>query len=274
VGDIWWDFLAMDSLHDYEPVWRKIQELKLTPTFHSIGYGGYRIAGSFVYNHVGHFAAACEAMCKAFFMGGVSRRFPKLKFAFLEGGAGWACNLYSDLIPHWKVRHPQALEVCNPARLDVEELISLVERYGSGFMRDTIEKWPLAKYSPMGSATPEQRDDFARCGIKRGEDIRDLFVHNFYAGCEAEDPMTAVAFNTSINPYGAKINVLLSSDIGHFDVFDITEVLAEAFELVENGVLNEDQFRDFTFANAVLDLYKPEFLCRNTGGKRSCQAAR
>ena len=43
----------------------------------------------------------------------------------------------------------------------------------------------------------------------------------------------------------------LFSDIGHFHVFDITEVLAEAFDLVENGVLNEDQFRHFAFANAV-----------------------
>ena len=56
--------------------------------------------------------------------------------------------------------------------------------------------------------------------------------------------------------------VLLSSDIGHFDVFDITEVLAEAFELVENGVLNGDQFRHFAFANAVRfwTLSNPEFF--------------
>ena len=30
-----------------------------------------------------------EAVCKALFMGGVTRRFPALKFAFLEGGVGW-----------------------------------------------------------------------------------------------------------------------------------------------------------------------------------------
>lgn len=103
----------------------------------------------------------------------------------------------------------------------------------------------------LGGVGPEQKDQLVRCEIERAEDIRDLFVHNFYAGCEAEDPMTAVAFNTKINPYGAKINVLLSSDIGHFDVADITSVLAEAHELVEHGVLDEEQFRDFTFANPV-----------------------
>ena len=43
----------------------------------------------------------------------------------------------------------------------------------------------------------------------------------------------------------------MGSDIGHFDVFDITEVLEEAYELVEHGVFNEDQFPGFTFANAA-----------------------
>ena len=28
---------------------------------------------------------------------GVSRRFPALNFAFLEGGVGWACSLYNSI---------------------------------------------------------------------------------------------------------------------------------------------------------------------------------
>lgn len=43
-------------------------------------------------------AAANEAVAKALFMGGVTRRFPDLKFSFLEGGVGWACQLLSDLV--------------------------------------------------------------------------------------------------------------------------------------------------------------------------------
>jgi hypothetical protein len=35
----------------------------------------------------------------------VTRRFPTLKMEFLEGGVGWACGLYSDLIGHWKKRN-------------------------------------------------------------------------------------------------------------------------------------------------------------------------
>ncbi len=34
-------------------------------------------------------------------------------------------------------------------------------------------------------------------------------------------------------------------------MIDATEVVEEAYELVEDGLLTEDNFRDFTFSNAV-----------------------
>jgi hypothetical protein len=40
------------------------------------------------YNHIGHFASAGHAVAKALFFGGITRRFPDLNFAFLEGGVG------------------------------------------------------------------------------------------------------------------------------------------------------------------------------------------
>ncbi len=44
---------------------------------------------------------------------------------------------------------------------------------------------------------------------------------------------------------------MFSSDIGHFDVVHMNEVLAEAYELVEDGVMSTEDFRDFTFTNPV-----------------------
>jgi hypothetical protein len=44
---------------------------------------------------------------------------------------------------------------------------------------------------------------------------------------------------------------MFASDIGHWDVPDFTEVLPEAWELVEHGLLDADQFRAFTFDNAM-----------------------
>ncbi len=54
------------------------------------------------------------------------------------------------------------------------------------------------------------------------------FVPNFYFGCEADDPITAGAFDAKRNPFGARLNVVFGSDIGHFDVPDMNEVTEEA----------------------------------------------
>ena len=97
----------------------------------------------------------------------------------------------------------------------------------------------------------EDVDDYFRCKIERKEDIRDLFVPRYYFGCEADDPVNAWAFNRRANPMGARLNAIFSSDIGHFDVPDMTDVVPEAYELVEHGLLNDDDFRDFMFSNAV-----------------------
>jgi hypothetical protein len=94
-------------------------------------------------------------------------------------------------------------------------------------------------------------DDYAACKIERKEDWRDLFVTPFYFGCEADDRVNAWAFTRQANPFGARLNAIFGSDIGHFDVPDMLEVLPEAYELIEDGLISRDDFRDFTFANAV-----------------------
>jgi len=62
--------------------------------------------------------------------------------------------------------------------------------------------------------------------------------------------MNACAFSRA-NPFGAQLNAIYSSDIGHFDVIDMRDPLPEAWELVEDGLITADNFRDFTFTNAV-----------------------
>ena len=44
---------------------------------------------------------------------------------------------------------------------------------------------------------------------------------------------------------------MLGSDIGHWDVPDMTRVLPEAWESVEAGWIGEDDFRDFVYGNAM-----------------------
>ena len=91
-----------------------------------------------------------------------------------------------------------------------------------------------------------QIDDFAAAGVSSADELRAQFQDHFYFGSEADDPMTAWAFR---DPH--KLHPLFSSDVSHFDVTDMSEVLEEAWELVEHGMINEQDFREFTFENAA-----------------------
>ncbi len=246
----WLDTFCLDSAYDYDPVWAQCVALKVAPTFHSaaMGWGSRTSLSTYMYNHIGHFAEAGEALCKALFFGGVTRRFPTLKFAFLEGGVSTGARIYADLVARWKKRNAAALENYNPANLNIELLLELCRRYGDKVTAGRLES--IGTMINLQEA-PEERDDFRRCGITQAEDIKDLFVPHFYFGCEADDPMNATAFNTRANPFGAKIRAVFSSDIGHWDVPDMTEVTAEAYELVEHGVITAEDFRDFVFTNPV-----------------------
>ncbi len=249
------DMIGLDSDHDYDPVWAKCLELRLSPTFHrgSRGLALRTSPSNFVYNHIGHFAAAAEAVCKALFLGGVSRRFPELKFAFLEGGVGWACQLYADLVGHWQVRNANALEETNPSNLDRDLLLKLADEYGDDRLARAVRRGQGIGRSagPDTVGHIENLDDYSACEIGRAEDIRDLFIPSFYFDCEADDRMNGWAFNGKFNPFGARLNALFGSDIGHFDVADMARVVPAAYELVADGLISEDDFRDFTFANPV-----------------------
>jgi predicted TIM-barrel fold metal-dependent hydrolase len=250
----WYDVIGIDSPYDYDPVWAACRELRVAPSFHN---GARSILlrnspSSFCYNHIGHFASAGHAVAKALFLGGVTRRFPDLNFAFLEGGVGWAAMLYADLIGHWEKRNGRAIQRTNPAHLDRGALLALVEKYGDPAVIEAVRRGAGLDEAVAGlTGGVEDVDDYFRCGVERPEDIRDRFVPRFYFGCEADDPVNAWAFHRGANPLGARLNALFSSDIGHFDVPDMAEVVPEAWELVEHGLIDEDDFRDFMFTNAV-----------------------
>ena len=243
-----------DGAHNYDPVWAKCVELKIAPTFHATGSGqGLRNSPTnFTFNHIGHFADAGHASAKGIFLNGVTRRFPQLRFAFLEGGVAWGCQLFGDLIEHWERRNIKALEHMKPEKLDRSLLMSYVQKYG-------YEDIAAALQARDGYPDPEQMnltggltelDDFAACKITRKEDWVDLYAKPYYFGCEADDRTVAWAFGNT-NPFRAKLNAFYSSDIGHFDVIDMRDPLPEAYELVEDGFVTTDDFRAFTFTNTV-----------------------
>jgi hypothetical protein len=147
-------------------------ELGIAPTFHSASRNqGLRLSPTnFSYSQIGRFAAAGHATAKAIFLGGVTRRFPELRFAFLEGGVGWANQLFGDdLIEHWERRSAKALERMHPDKLDRATLMSLVEKYGYDDMAAALR-------ARDGLRDPEQA--YLTGGVEDGDIKADDF-HDF-----------------------------------------------------------------------------------------------
>ena len=243
------DCLGLDSAHDYDPFWRRCIELRVVPASHTpgMGWGSRRSVSSYMANHIGSFGASMEAQCRALFMGGVTHRFPQLAFGLLEGGVSWACQLYADLLGHWEKRNAKSIHHLDPARIDTALVAKLFAEYGDAHFHASVPGLldAFTKLEPE----PPLLDEWEACGIRRESDVRDKFVPSFYFGCEADDAGVALAFDTRMNPLGAKLNAMFSSDLGHWDVPDMTGILPEAFELVEHGLIDERSFRDFVFGN-------------------------
>ena len=134
-------------------------------------------------------------------------------------------------------------------RSDRDRLEALIGEYGPEAFRSRIDR--LDDALALLSDPDEDRagiDEFSRCAIEKPEDIAEIFAERFSFGCEADDPMNALAFARHLSPMGVRLRAIFSSDIGHWDVPDMEEVLPEAYELVEKGLLDENDFRDFVFA--------------------------
>jgi predicted TIM-barrel fold metal-dependent hydrolase len=249
------DTYGLDSPYDYDPFWQRCIELGISPATHTQGngWGSRRSTSNWVYNHIGHFAASGEALCKSLFLGGVTRRFPDLRIALLEGGVGWGCSLYSHLVEHWEKRNIRAIrENLDPELLDAEAFAELAREFGAigPATRDKIAGSMLTTPGHQKNRPSDaELDEFAALEIDTAEEIRDLFVPNFFFGCEADDPMNAVAFQTGLWPFGARLAAIYGSDIGHFDVPDMRDVLPEVYENVAHGSMKSSDFRDFVYEN-------------------------
>ena len=245
------DMFGLDSEYDYDPFWRACVDLGVSPVVHSAlqHHRVTRSISSYVYNHINGLAAAHESLCKSLFLGGVTRRFPTLRVGFLEGGVAWAASLFAGLVGHWEKRNGTAIEGLDPDRLDVDELVRYFGEYGDDAVLSRLDD--LRRYYGRPAARPTTVDEFAACRIAEPDDLRRLFEPHFYFGCEADDPLLVWAFREEVNPLGARFRPLLGSDISHWDVTDMTEPVAEAFALVERGLLSDREFRELTFLNPV-----------------------
>jgi predicted TIM-barrel fold metal-dependent hydrolase len=245
----WIDGLGLDSPYDYDPLWRRLVELEVVPSVHSgaMGWSGRRSISNFSYNHMGHFAGANEVTAKSLFFGGVFHRFPELRVAFLEGGAGWAVQMFVSLVEHFEKRGPAGLRKRDPAGIDAELFDRLLEEHAGSM--PVVEGW--GKTLQQVLATPDVVNDFEAAGVESTDDIVRQITSQCFVGCEADDRLAGVAFDANRLPGGVPLNPMFSSDIGHWDVAHMREVLPEAHEHLEHGWMDRGQLRAFLCDNVL-----------------------
>jgi hypothetical protein len=202
-------------------------------------------------------------LVKSLFMGGVTRRFPNLSFAVLECGVGWASILLADLVEHWEKRNLEGLAALDPASIDWSLLEAQARQYGGPLFANLsdAELRRSLEGLPAVGREPENHDDWRLLDISSEKELTSLFADHFYFGCEADDRTVAFAFSNA-NPAGARLRPVFSSDISHWDVSDMAQVVAEAHGLVEGGVINSNDFRDFVCRNParLLTAQNPGFF--------------
>lgn len=251
----WFDLFGLDSEHDYDPVWARAYELGYAVTFHgglSPRPGTCTFISSYSANHIGMFAASMQAVCKALFMGGVTRRLPEVPFVFLECGVSWAAQMLADAVEHWEKRRLDALAAFDPAALDRDALAGYVARYGGQLLELLGDEDPVAVMERLAihGGAPEDHDEWAALDVGSEDELVERFVGSFYFGCEADDRGIPAAFSPA-NVGGAQLRPVLSSDIGHWDVTDIAEVVAESYGFVDEGLITPEQYRQLTFTNGA-----------------------
>lgn len=223
----WLDTYGMDSAFNYDPVWQRLYDLGFAATFH--GHSAHAAATkssrsmtNYMFNHIGAHAGLMLELCKSLLLSGVTSRFEKLHFAFLEGGVHWAYALMNDFLEHWEKRNVTSIQAYDPRRLDTDKMRRLFCEWANPpfslhNMDDLPGLYANRRESPLGdTAEPVCLDDFAMCNMNAASDIRRLFS-NLYFGCEADDAMASLAFHPC-HTAGTRLKAMFSSDFGHWDV--------------------------------------------------------
>lgn len=255
----WLDTFGIDSEHNYDVVWQRLAELGLAATFHghsaiAASAKASRSVTNYVFNHIGAHGSLMSEICKSLVIGGVTTRFPSLNFAFLEGGAHWACGLLNDFIEHWEKRNAVEIRKYDPRNVDIAAMKDLGRRWGGTLVSSPgcLDSGIFAnrREGAKGDwAEPDQQDDFFACKISELNDIAKSFA-NLYFGCEADDRSVGLAFNPANELY-LRLHAMFSSDYGHWDADQPGKLVSASRKMVDHGLMTAKDFRSFAADNVI-----------------------
>ena len=166
-------------------------------------------------------------------------------------------TLFATLVEVYHKRGGEGLKRLDPKALDRDLMTKLFDEYGGERLGGTYGNDEHLGYAStsfnavIDKADSRLFDEFTAAGITTAEDITARFVDRIWFGCEADDIMIPYALRPSGVPFDARLKATFGSDYGHWDVTNMAGILAESYEMVEDGRADEAGFRDFTFANPV-----------------------
>jgi hypothetical protein len=261
------DHYGLDSAYDYDPFWKALLEAEMPITSHigvTLRYlpSGRQSPSNFCFNHIGAHAFAMAELSRSLLMGGVLQRVPNLTIGLLEGGVSWACDMVPSVEDHWKKRGLDALlRNLDPSKLDEavfqEQLADANLACHKRFGVDQIipQRGNFTTSTSLGTESwsqydNDQLDEWKLSGIGAKGEATKAFSKAFFFGCEGDDRTLARTFDDRRKGY-EYLKPIYGSDIGHYDVPSMKEVLSEAFELVEDGLIEPNDFEDFVYNNPV-----------------------
>lgn len=247
----YYDSYGIDSFHDYAPVWEAFRKHKLAVTAHGAPGNRYlplpRKSTNYMFNHIMGHAYQQSELCLSLVMAGVPTLVPDLNWGFLEGGAGWACDLLHGLHEHFEKRGAAGIRNYDPSNIDVPLLQQLCDQHGQVGGEKIVPNPAGADNDPTSRVT--ELDEFALSRLHEDQDLAHIFGRQFFFGCEADDRSVYRGIDAKGNALGVRLRPFFSSDIGHWDVPRIGQVLLESHQLVDEGLLTDADYRDFVFSN-------------------------
>ena len=158
----------------------------------------------------------------------------------------------SNLVGHWEKRNRDAHRALRPGAPRPRAARSLFERYGATRYRERLDQLDAGpRLLSLPDEDPPTLDEFAASRHHRRRRHPRRLHEQLHFGCEADDPDDRARVRSASQPLRPRLQALFASDIGHWDVPDMREVLPEAWELVEDGDATEADFRALTFEHPV-----------------------
>jgi hypothetical protein len=147
--------------------------------------------------------------------------------------------LLASLVEYQEKRGAEGLANLDPSRLDAARLAAILAHHG----------FPTQPPEMIGDTrcAAWARDEFEDSGLRGCADLARIFGAQFAFGCESDDLSVPRALDGPGNKLGVELRPLFSSDVGHWDVPQLTDPLPNSWSLVESGRLSREAYRRFAF---------------------------